>query len=126
MKSFAVFVEKPPKNGENTRYCAMEVDYTETDEDVEKRIAAYINENRINPLPAGLTNYAIYTADTAQEAANQARDDGLCFKSKDEMLRIKADAANAAKFGTKPRKDIPDPFAEARDAFDFFGMKSPF
>ncbi|MFA7276434.1 MAG: hypothetical protein WC043_06505 [Pseudobdellovibrionaceae bacterium] len=119
-KSFAVFVMRAPKAGKNTVYTVLEIDYTQTAQDIQLAIATYINENddsRIQPIMPGLTNYMEVAADTAQDAANQARDAGLVFKSANDMKLVRADEANTAKFGRAAR---PDPFADMdADPFGF-------
>lgn len=136
MKSYVVFVERPPKADRKQIYTAMEIDHTQTDAEVELLIAKHVNEKRVNPLPAGLINFMICAADTAQEAANQARGEGLVYLSADEMKRKKADEANAEKFGRSYKADplevskakVDEAFAEADRAFDdLFGkFRDPF
>jgi len=131
MKSYVVFVERPPKADGKQIYTVMEIEYTETEADVELLIANHVNEKRINPLPPGLINFMILAADTAQNAANQARDEELVYLSVDDMKRIKADEANAEKFGTRRQADPVDAqgdFDDARAAVDkaFAGMDNAF
>ena len=106
--SYAVFVEKPPKSGENIRYTVMEISFADTDADIERKIAGHINEKRIKPITAGVTAYMIVTAETAQEAANSAKKQGLQYQSPEDMMRKKAAAENAEKFGTKNQEMTND------------------
>jgi hypothetical protein len=118
MKSYVVFIDRPPKADGKQSYSAMEIDHTQTIEDVERLIAAHVNEKRLNPLPAGLIPFAIYSTNTPQEAANAARDDGLVYLSIDEMKRLKADQVNAQKFGSAARPDAP---ISQQDIDDVYG-----
>ena len=121
MKSYVVFVERPPKADGKQLYMAMEIGYKQTNEEVELLIANHVNEKRITSLQPGLINFRIVTADTAQNAANQARDKGLVYLSVDDMKRIKADEANAEKFGTRRQADpigAQGDFDKARAAVD--------
>ncbi len=92
----------------------MEISFADTDADVERKITDHINEKRIKPIPAGITAYMIISAETAQEAANTAKKHGLQYKSPEEIMREKAAAENAEKFGTQKQTSN-----EIDDAFDF-------
>lgn len=136
IKSYVVFVERPPKKDGKQFYTVMEISYTDTDKDVELLIASHVNEKRLNPMPPGLISYMIVTVDTAQKAANQARVEGLVYLSVDEIRRIKAEKANAEKFG-QSRQNEPfktndgfgkPPWDENHDPWDIlFGKQgNPF
>jgi hypothetical protein len=120
MNSYAVFVKRPPKEGERVRYSILQVSYSETPEDIELRIAAQVSEGRLIPVPAGGTHYMIFTTDKPQSAANAARDAGLCYMSLEAVMRMKADRANGISSPEESahgqETDDDNPFA---DLFDF-------
>ena|GEM_PF-4622123 len=107
IKSYAVFVEKPAKQGQNITYTVMEVKFDEDEILIAQRVAELLNEKRLRPLRAHEVLFKIYNADTAQDAANQARDEGM-------------------KHGHIPEISQNDLDNDSRTAFDFFGIKPPF
>lgn len=111
-KSYAIFVERPAKSGQNTIYSAMEVSFDEDELEIAQRVADHINEKRLRPLKPCEVLFKVYTASTAQEAANKARDEGMVY----------------GHIPRAERKDEFDTFKDVlnKDVFEFFGIKPPF
>lgn len=108
-KLYAVFAPNPPKNGVE-QYKVMEI--TENDKStkaIESAIADAINNdinnNRLENIRAGVTNYMTFIAPDAKTAFNTARQSGLKYKTKDEILREKAASANQEKFKTAAKAE---------------------
>ncbi|MDD3020476.1 MAG: hypothetical protein PHX61_05785 [Alphaproteobacteria bacterium] len=110
-KSFAVFLDRP-----NSPFLAMEVSFDLSEEEIQKKIADHVNEKRIRPIPVGGTNYMVVTTDTAQMAANHARDAGLVYLTVDEMRAKRLDEINAQ----KTKADFGKGWEEMAHGFDAF------
>ncbi len=112
-KSFAVFLDRP-----NGPFLAMEVSFKISEEDIQKKIADYVNEKRLRPIPVGGTNYMVVTTDTAQLAANHARDSGLVFLTVEQMRAKRLDEIN----DERSKKDLGKMWDDMAKEFDAFSQ----
>ena len=115
-KSFAVFLDSP-----KSPFRVMEVSFDLTELDIQKKIAAYVNEKRLPPIPVGGTNYMVVTTETPQLAANFAKSSGLVYLSVGEMRAKRLDEINAQETEADFGKDWEE-MAHGFDAFsELFG-----
>ncbi|OIN87712.1 MAG: hypothetical protein AUJ12_00985 [Alphaproteobacteria bacterium CG1_02_46_17] len=111
IKSYAAFLDSP-----KSPFRAMEVSFDLTELDIQKKIAAYVNEKRLTPLPVGATNYMVVTTETPQLAANFAKSFGLVYLSVEQMRAKRLDEINAK----NTKADFGKGWEEMARGFDSF------
>lgn len=116
MMEFAVFIDRP-----SGPFRVMHLAYEEEDETVERRIADFVNEKRVKPVPIGGISYVRVFAASAQLAANAARDEHeLIYKTVEQLREEKIAERIAAQ-----KKASHDKEAFADSLRDFFGFNFP-
>lgn len=128
-KLYVVFAPNPPKNGVE-QYKVMEITKNRNstkaiEQEIADTINNDINNNRLHNIEPGVTNYMTFIAPDARTAFETAKKTGLVYKTKDEVLREKAESENQKKFDAAAKAELDKrkekAAKEVEKAFDAIG-----